>query len=757
MTKKKSTYAICIFFSIVLTAVIVMSTIFYYFKWHSHTATQGRYTVTGLQGAVDIYRDENGVPHITAYANDDDAYFALGFVHAQDRFWQMEFQRRVVKGRLSELFGSKTVDADKYLRTLGFYRAAESAFNAYDQRTQHIIESYTAGVNAFIKLGKMPLEVSLLHDSIEPWTVIDSIAWQKMMAWNLQQHSWLNKIDYQWVKDHYGSIQVERFFPDYAKPTKQIEMAVNHDGITHDKQSAIDAALGENTLPGKGSNGWVVSGSRTASQKPLLANDIHLSFSAPMIWYLVEMRGPTLHVTGASIPGMPGIATGHNDDISWGVTSGYNDAADLMMVNAASKLQTHEEIINVRFGKPVKLTVNVSEDGPIINDVIPNLKSDNRKIALKWPALLPGDTTIQSFIEINYAKNWDQFVAALKNYVTPTQAFIYADTQGNTGFYYPGRLPIRKQHNAYFELMAEENRNQSFIPFEQLPHQFNPASGEIVVANYNVVDQNYPYSLNDRWPVPPYRVNRIKALLQNKNSLTVNDMIAVQADNLSTIWLKLKPLLLTVKAQNATSKKILEILTQWDGHADVNSKAATLFAYWVNAYNDLIPEPIRQPDKVIDSYIVYSYLQSAPLAAQKGFDQMVASVIATLGNDSEKWNWGRVHQADFPALGLGRIKLLGLFLNRSIETPGSTYTVNAGTYDARTLHHMNGASYRQIIDLADLDNSLFMIPMGQSGNPFSNHYDDLLQKWVDMQYIKIKSMAGCRAGNKSCLRLIHGN
>lgn len=738
----------------------------------STTSTDGELRLQGLDGLVSIYRDANGVPHITAQASDNDVFFAQGYVHAQDRFWQMEFQRRVGRGALSQLFGKSTLAADEYLRTLGLYRAAQAAWKSYDTRTRVIIERYTAGVNAFLQQKRYPLEIRLLHYQPDPWTVSDTIVWQKMMAWNLQRHSWLNKLDYDWVRQHLGLAAVKQYYPDddWNKHRNDVVTANNDrvdNIILQSRQSAqmdaqskvfsssLEEFVGMRETSGKGSNGWVVSGSRTVSGKPLLANDIHLALSAPNLWYLVELRGRTLHVTGASIPGLPGVAVGHNDQISWGMTNGYNDAADLYLLSDNEKLTSRKETIPVRFSDPVTLTISESRYGPVVNSIIPQLKASGRSVSLKWTALTPGDTTVQSFIKINFANNRDEFVSALKDFVTPTQAFIYADRAGNTGFYYPGRLPLRRWSSLFPVTTDSEHEWRGYIPFDRLPHEVNPARGYIALANYQVVSGEYPFSLNARWPVPSYRIRRIIELLQNANQVSIQQMQAIQADTRSELWLQLKAELFKVVAETTQETRVLRKLEQWDGYTGTDSAAPTIFAYWLKSFDSLVPEALRHSGKGVDTVFLYHYLRDNMTVSDlhKSLERAIANLTRDLGADDENWKWGRIHQADFNANGLGKIPFLGRLWKRSIDTPGAAYTVNVGTYDTETFHQLDGATYRQIVDMGDFDNSLYIIPMGQSGNPFSSHYDDLLGKWRDVKYIKIKGVSGCERGAGNCMLL----
>lgn len=715
-----------------------------------------------LHASVNIYRDKNGIPHINA-GNNEDAFFALGYVHAQDRFWQMEFQRRVASGTLSELFGKKTVEIDKYLRTYGFYHAAELAWPAFDKQTKSLITSYTKGINAYIQQGLLPLEVHLLRYQPRPWTVIDSIAWQKMMSWNLQNHSWSNKITYALAQINFGSHAIEKYFPDYPGdapvilPEQKNPASLNADALK--KLSSLNDNLRHqlNSTPGAalGSNGWVMSGSKTVSGKPYLANDIHLSLTAPNLWYLVELHSPYMHVTGASIPGMPAIAIGHNDKIAWGVTSGYNDAAELYLLNKDDTVTYHNELIKVRNSADINIRVYETKYGPVINQVTPELHSFTQKIVLKWPALLPNDTTIQSFIKINSANNWLEFKTALKDFVAPTQNFLYADVDGNIAYYYPGLLPIRTWKSLTPVPTNQQYQWQGYIPFEKLPQAYNPEMGYIATANNKITHDQYPFSINARWPITPYRINRILELIQQKSRLSMEDISAIQADVKSNFWIQLKPYLLKTKPLDENSRVAMDILKKWSGDMEMKNAAPTIFSYWISVFTDNVPEVLRQQGKTIEPLYLLHKLQNELTAEELQITLKIAmqKLVKEQGSNQAHWQWGDIHRAEFIANGFGKIKWLNAIWNRSIKSPGGNYTVNVGGYDPDTFTQTKGATYRQIIDLSNLDNSRYIIPMGQSGNPLSHHYSDLLHKWRDGRYVTIPSTPPCVLGQENCLVL----
>jgi penicillin amidase len=759
--------------------LLILIIILFIVQRATNIQTQGIIHVEGLQGPVFIYRDSNGIPHIVAEKSDQDAFFALGFVQAQDRLWQMEFQRHVVSGTLSEIFGKKTIEADEFLRIWGFYRAAKTAWPALDIGSQSAIKHYTAGVNAEISQGHLPLQISLLHYQPKPWDTYDSIAWQKMMAWQLQS-SWEKKIKNYIIAQNYGIDKIPYFMPHYPanSPTtlsaedliqaglikspsiktqavKNLLPKLSLTNILNIAQN-VHAELGYLDFPSKGSNAWVVSGKLTQSGLPILANDIHLALTAPSLWYLVEMKGPTIHVIGASIPGLPAIVVGHNDHIAWGITNGYNDAQDLFIIPSHEKTKTLHEIIYVKGENPIDYNVHISSHGPIISDVTPNMKDLPIHLALEWPALKTKDTTIRSFIDLQYAKNWTSFVNALSYFVTPTQNFVYADIKGNIGYYYPGKLPVRE---GFSGALPVDNKYHwsGYIPFNSLPHIYNPKKNFIATANNPAIPDIYPYSLAFRWPIPPYRIERIQDLLKNNGIFTVQKFMAFQGDNVSYFWRDLKSELLTIKPLDQLSKKGLIILQNWDGSFSVTSEAATIFAYWLKQFNDLWPQSLAFGDKWLEPLYLKEKFSDPRMQRylSQSFKKAMVELIKNQGNNPINWQWGKIHKAIFNEVGLGQSKLIGWLWNRSISTAGGNYTINVGTYDPVNFSQIAGATYKQIIDMSDLSNSYYIQPLGESENIFSSFYTNFMNMWSKGEYLKMTQyQSPCDPKQPNCLELL---
>jgi penicillin amidase len=763
LLKKISRYLIITLF------VIIASALLYLFIGANISPKEQTLNAPG--GLVIIRRDGADIPHIRALHADNDAFFALGYVHAQDRFWQMEFQRRVASGRLSEIFGRSTIKQDEYLRTWGFYHAAIDAWNGLDEKTRLVVHAYTMGVNAYLSQGKLPLQISLLRYRPEPWTDVDSIAWQKMMAWNLDT-SWELKVKNSVVAKKYGVQALTKIFPDYpaTAPTVLSDLDLQQAGLISSTKlpennkttlwntaalkqklildKEIRRKLGFQNTPGKGSNSWVVSGKFTKSGKPILANDPHLALASPALWYQAELRGPTLHVIGATIPGLPVVIIGHNEHIAWGVTSGYVDSQDLYVENNHAAITIRKEIIRIKGETDETLLVKSTLHGPIISDVT-DAKQVAHSVALKWVALQPGDTTVKSFIELNYAHNWNEFTQALQFFVTPSQNFLYADTEGNIGYYLPGKIPVRIGWTGALPVAPTEHHEwNGYIPFSRLPHVYNPSEGYLVSANNRIASTAYPYSLTFRWSVPPFRAERIIEMLQKNRPLTISNTMMIQTDTRSTLWLALRDSLLNTSALDLKSKIALDLLTSWDGNMDVTSKAASIFSYW---YQDLIASPLQLDDFTLkaDALTLLQALQNNACYREgvalncktylsESLQRAMSTLIKKQGESSENWQWGKVHHVVFEELAIGKSKALGWLWNRDRPARGGDYTVDVGTYDAATMNQTAGASYRQVIDLNDFNNSFYVIPLGERDNPFNFHYNNQLESWIKGQYIPMQ-------------------
>ena len=605
----------------------------YFYLRQSLPLVEGTIGVPGLSGPVDIVRDQDDIPHIFA-ATKADALFGLGYAHAQDRLWQMEFQRRIGFGRLSEIFGEATLPDDRFLRTIGFGRAARSAWERLPADARRQIDAYVSGVNAFIGTHRgrqLPPEFSLLQFEPAPWTGPDVLVWAKMMAWDLSENyrfemmrhdlaarvgvsrmkellppypaDGLNILSNSFVGQGIHSLVGQVFRPPAPPALPAPVWSDAFDRGVDRPESLVRAFLLGNRVESLGSNNWVVDGTLTASGKPLLANDPHLATHMPSLWYLAHMSAGDFDVIGATLPGIPAVAIGRNRFIAWGETNAAADVEDLYRERIDANTGTAEyrgtqepirvirETIAVKGAAPVGVDVRITRHGPMLSDAInannaaatPETKGpDLEPLAFRWTALDDEDQTIVAFLKINEARNWTDFTDALRLFATPSQNFVYADVNGHIGYYAPGRIPIRASGDGTMATdgWTGETEWAGWIPFNELPHALDPPEHFIVTANNRPMPLGYPHFIADEYP-EPYRAQRITDLIRGRTKLTPDDFRAIQADTVSLHAQTLVPLLLAhAHPQGAADRQAVEILKGWNFDARADSAASAIFQAW---------------------------------------------------------------------------------------------------------------------------------------------------------------------------------
>jgi len=586
--------------------------------------TDGMVQADGLQAEVTVVRDSWGIPHVYA-SNSHDLFFAQGYVHAQDRFWQMEFWRRQGAGCLSEVLGESTVEVDRFLRTVGWHRTAAQELEMVDEETLAVLEAYAEGVNAYISThrGRLGLEFTMLgltgvRFDPEPWTPLHTITWAKAMAWDLGGNRRQELLRSQ-IAARLGTTAVDALMPLYPDDYPVI---VPHPLTGATLESVPEAAfavhfLGQGEGNGLGSNSWVIAGDHTETGMPLLANDPHLGIQMPSIWYEIGLHcepvGPNCpyNVVGTSFASTPGVVIGHNDHIAWGVTNLNPDVQDYFIerVNPENPNQyeyqgewldmeiVREEITVAGEEEPVVVDVRITRHGPIINDVVGGPEEEWnfgwQPLSFSWTALQPG-TLIQSILLLDQASNWEEFREALSYWDTPSQNFIYADVEGNIGYQAPGRIPIRAAGRGLMPVpgWTDEYEWVGYIPFDELPRAFNPPEGYIVTANNAVVGPDFSHFLTMDW-APGYRARRIVELIEADSSISLAD-IQVMQGNSSPLWAEdVLPHLLVLPATGPSASsgqdsgrsarderrlaEALELLRTWDRRADRDSAGAALF------------------------------------------------------------------------------------------------------------------------------------------------------------------------------------
>ena len=769
--------------------------------------TSGSFTIKGLEQPTYVLRDGYGVPHITG-ANLHDVLFAQGYVTAQDRLFQMEFNRRVAEGRLAEMFGAgddnSLIDADEFLRTLNLYASAQVEFKLLDSRTSEELQAYSDGVNAFIAShqNSLPLEFSILGITPKPWTPVDSLAYGRVVALSLD-NTWYAKYTRAMIASKVGSAVAADLYLAYpaANPTlltangSAAPLVNAPPGVTNLPTSAAPTAdqagafspLSTNLLRGAevvhsllgdisdavGSNNWVVDGTRTVTGAPLLANDPHLGISMPSIWYEVALRGGGLDVIGFTFPGVPGVIIGHNNMIAWGVTNVGADDTDLYLekldpVNHPGMyeydgqwvpLTSHQEVIRVRGGASVTITVNDTQDGPLLNAVQPDLKHYTA-VALKWTALQPG-YNFAGFFQLDFALNWQEFQAAIAN-ISISQNFIYADTAGNIGYLMSGLLPIRPSDNDILPVDGSNSLHewQGYVPASQMPLLYNPPTHVIVTANNQIVPTSYPSYVTTNWD-QGYRARRILDLLLAKSKLSVADYQRIQADVLSIPATIIVPFLTAAgNASTGDAAAAASLLKGWDGTMSRQSIAASVYEVASGYLLREILEPLLGK-KLYAMYCanysssgLFSLLISLLTAPTPPFiagtgarDTLIVRALgdamkalrSKFGPDTANWQWGKLHQASFQHP-LATVTPLNLIFGTSpVERPGDDVTVNVGgdgdfALDLPSYAQQTVSSMREIIDLGNFDNSLWVTTTGESGQPYSAHYSDLIPLWDQNRY-----------------------
>ena len=727
---------------------------------------EGKIRVAGLEAPVTIVRDRWAIPHIEAESLRD-AGFALGFVHAQDRLWQMEFQRRLGAGRLSEIVGPAGLAGDRFMRTLGLYRRAEAGFRHLEPATRAWLDAYVAGVNAYLdtRSGALPIEFLILrHDQIEPWRPADSLVWLRVMALDLSLN-WRDELARARLVRRLTREQIADLWPDYPDdaPVTLYELAA---GLPFD---ALAEALPEAPLRGQGSNAWVVAGSRSVTGAPLLANDPHLGLQAPGVWYLAHLRSPEAEVIGATLPGVPAVALGHNGTIAWGLTNTGPDTQDLFVERidpsdperylapgGALPFATREEVIRIKGEESMVLEVRETRHGPVLSDLLPDAEAtfgQGHAAALSWTGLAQDDATLQALFGLASARDWPAFVAALSGVGSPMQNVLYADVDGHIGFIAPGRVPVRKSGDGRWPVPGWSGAYdwQGFIAYDELPRALDPQDGVLLNANNRVVPDGYPYFLTADWE-PAYRARRLEAALEGDRH-SLESFGHLQADQLSLLAEDFLPLMLEAAPADGEADAMVARLRAWDRVMRADAAEPLVFAAWYRELSRLIYADElgdlfagfwgirpRFMARVLDGREAWcddvgtAGTETCAGLIGRALDLALADLRRRFGEDADVWRWGSAHPARMTHAPLGDQPWLAWLLNVEPPTGGDGTTIDVGHYrirdPERPFANVLAPSYRGLYDLADLDRSRFVTAMGQSGNPLSAHYRDMTELWL---------------------------
>lgn len=812
---------------IILILFITLAGLTTYTYRKSFPQESGTITIPGLESKVKVQRDEWGIPQIYA-ASSHDLFLAEGYVHAQDRFWQMDFWRHIGAGRLSEMFGESQLDKDRFLRTMGWKKLAQQEFaETLDDRTKDNLQAYAEGVNAYLanhQGSALSLEYAVLkllnrNYRPEPWQPIHSILWGKVMAYDLSTNLG-DEIERSILLKSFPQARVDELFPLYPEefpvivPDFQVAgKEVNN--TTEDRNllalqditpslksiasnvTAMEEILGATGM-GVGSNSWTISGKRTSTGKPIVADDPHLAVQMPSIWYELGLhcnstgnstnnsinKDCPYNVTGFTFAGVPGVIVGHNNRIAWGVTNVMSDTMDLYVEKINPKnpnqyevngkwvdMQLVKEEIQVASSEPVNQIIRYTKHGPILSDVLPPLEKfgensstkipSNYAVSLRWTALEPS-TLIAALPEINRAQNWQEFRVAASKFDIAAQNLVYADVDGNIGYQMPGKTPIRQQGDGRYPVPGWNNKYewQGYIDFEELPHSFNPARGYIITANNAVVDESYPYVITKDW-VRGYRAKRIEEIISNANQpLTLADIKLIQADNLNLNARDLMPILKSMSFDDSRIENARQLLLNWDFKLQIESPASAIFeTFWKKllavTFHDELPDDyypggsdrwyavvknlVEQPNNLWWDNRNTASVENRDQIFKLAFVEAVNELENTLGNNPEKWTWGKLHKINFRNVTLGKSGVAAieqLFNRGTYQAAGDGETINANRWKANqsSFEVTHIPSLRMIVDLAKFDNSQAIHSTGQSGHAFNRHYTDMIEPWRDIKY-----------------------
>jgi penicillin G amidase len=754
--------------------------------------TSGALTLPELEAPVQVLRDRWGVPHIYARSNAD-LFMAQGFVHAQDRLWQMEFNRRTGHGQLAEIFGPIALDSDRFLRVMGFSRLARREAELLSGETRVAIEAYVRGVNAYITMhaSRLPVEFTLLRLRPRLWDAADVLVWGKIMAHTLCEN-WTDEILRARIIATVGAERAAELEPTYRDGHPLIVPA----GIAYRPDIGEDALRGAAAVAnfvsqggGQGSNNWVVAGARSASGMPLLANDPHLALRTPSLWYEAHLNGGDYHVTGASLPGAPGIIIGHNERIAWGVTNAMTDVQDLYVERFDPADPTRyefqgqweraeivrEEIAIKGHSQPHVEEVRITRHGPIISPLVPTTDqrpttNDQRErrpveaLALRWTALEPS-RIFDSILALNRATDWLSFRAALADWTVPAQNFVYADVEGHIGYTLGGDIPIRAQDDGRLPVpgWTGEYEWTGIVPHAELPHVFDPPEGFIATANNRIAGDSYSYPLPGEW-LNGYRVMRIRELLAQVSRHDAASFVRIQGDQRSLPGLDLAALADQLPATNVVAQHARDALTSWDGELTAESVGGTIYvrlreqlmraAYaevaeplatvtGLDAFASLpgveyleraLPRVLQRIAERDDAWLPVGRTWNDILAA--AWEATVTELRLAYGDDVRLWIYGREHTLTLRHP-LDAVPALAKLLDRGpFPMGGDVDTVLMGYLPRQFAGppFYVAPSYRQICDPSDWDRSQSIHPPGQSGQPGSRHYADMLQPWLRMQY-----------------------
>jgi len=758
----------------------------YWYLYHPLPKYSGHKSIKGLNRPVDIYTDTYGVPHIFA-ENEEDLFYAAGYYAARDRLFQMSIVNYSVRGELSYAFGDDFISSDIYLRTWRIHDTAKRLVGELDKETVDLMVAFCAGINYRIQevYNDLPLEFKISGMKPLAWNPSIVTGYARMMAREMSQ-SWKPEIVFGAIENFFGKEKLAELYPDYDSSHPTIagnNSLLNGDYFTSilKEELKLQDVLGYNSSF-SGSNNWVVSGERTKTKKPFLANDPHLKFSQPARWYEMRLKGGRFNVSGLCLAGIPLPIIGQNKNIAWGLTNSMVDDMDFFIetINPDNpneylydgnwkKMKIIKESIRLKNDRDTTITIRLTHHGPIITDIHALTKNENLEISMAWTGNWL-TKEIDALLGLSLATNWNEFSNAVKNYGVPGQNIVYADTKGNIGWRPAVYVPIRKEGSSLLPRPGNDPKYDwnGRVPFNKMPYLYNPESGFIATANNKTIGASFPYYISGLW-ADPSRAQQIVNRLDTMDQATIEDMQSIQLDYTSQFAKEITPVLLSVKTGDETGivKEALNILENWDYVEDVESKGALIFHSIMRHLTiSLFADELQLiGDNYLKAFTSIKYLHSRNLRKilfegnsswiddittrdkietlhdiiKKAIHNGINDIENYVGPNINNWQWGRAHSLTHEHK-LGSSKILDWIFGFNIGpyfSGGSDKSPNAGGYSFNDPYkQIAGASMRRIVNFDNLNETYMVIPTGQSGLYNSKHYSDQAHLFHSGKYRK---------------------
>lgn len=779
-----------------LAGILAYHTFFKQLPDHTATVQLG-----GLNSTVDVHWDPYGVPYISA-DNEEDLYYAIGYIHAQDRLWQLTLAQLMAEGRFAEFLGEPFIEIDKHQRTLGIWQTAGKIEEASDPQLLSLLQNYSDGINAYVDKNSdsMPIEMTLLDMSPITWTPRHSIAVSRLMAWD-QNIQWKSEIAIALLASEIGRLRVNQLLPSEIEDFYSSQQSIDVQTIASvDKEFLEKDIFVKQSLQrdggAVGSNAWALSGSRTVSGRPILAGDPHMGLSMPGNWYELHASTPDFSITGATIPGAPFVVLGQNEHHAWSITNMMADDTDFYLIqnnpentveyvadssNGQAVFEEYDwqrEIIKVKDSDDVLYRIPHTRHGPIINGVHPDGEHIGvQPVAMRWVGHQVSHE-LQAIYDMNKAESMDQFMAGLEQFGAPVMNFIYADNDDNIARIGAGLLPARTEVATYFRKGWDPDEDwEEWIEFDQLPRNINPENGVVANANNDVTDESYPYYIGRFWATQS-RISRIRYLIDENDRLDTAAMRQIQNDVYSEHAAELIEVLLPLirnAQQNNEFETVLTYLENWDLRYEINSTAATIFDLFFLNLSDRIlerdvPESLQEglyrleyvPVRIVSDILTdggsFFNIANEETEAYRletvrnAMRETVQQLTEQFGSEPFGWRWESLHTLTLRPPLLGDIsdspespETLDLIVQNLLSegphpVPGHGMTINKGEYSWNDPFSVTlGPSIRRIVDFSEPYRSLSVLPTGQSGNPLSANYGDQIDLWLDGRYRYIYS------------------